>query len=150
QAVQLSLSDTDGFNPGAFVGFDNYRRFFADPLSTTNLVRTLIFTAASLLLTVPLSVGLALLLNQRFPGRTVVRAVLITPWVVSQLLAALMWRWVVSPDIGPLGYLLSSMAGVRTDLFGGEIGAMVGIVLANVWRTFPYGMIIVLAALQTV
>lgn len=150
QAVQLSLSRSEGFEPGAFVGLENYSRFFTDPLSMTNLAKTAIFAGASLALTVPLSVGLALLLNRKFPGRTLVRTLLIMPWIISQLLAALMWRWVSSSDIGPLGYVLATVTGARVDLFGGETSAMVGIVLANVWRTFPYGMIIVLAALQTI
>lgn len=150
QAVQLSLSRSVGFQAGEFVGLGNYDQFFADPLTITNLWTTAVFAVASLILTLPLSVGLALLLNQKFPGRAVVRTLLIMPWIISQLLAALMWRWVASADIGPLGYLLATMTGQRVDMFGGTTSAMVGIILANVWRTFPYAMIIVLAALQTI
>lgn len=150
QAVQLSLSQSVGFQPGVFVGLENYERFFSDPLTATNLWTTAVFAVASLVLTLPLSIGLALLLNQKFPGRALVRTLLIMPWIISQLLAALMWRWVASADIGPLGYLLATLTGERVDMFGGTTSAMVGIILANVWRTFPYAMIIVLAALQTI
>lgn len=150
QALRLSVSQTAGFQIGTFVGLENYVEFFRDPLSRTNLINTAVFTIASMVLTMPLAVGLAVLLNREFPGRTIVRTLLILPWIVSQLLAALMWRWVASPDIGPVGYALTTLADTRVDLFGGTASAMVGIVLANVWRTFPYGFILVLAALQTV
>jgi multiple sugar transport system permease protein len=150
QALRLSMSEAVGFEFGSFIGLENYARFFSDPLSRTNLVNTAVFTVASMALTMPLAVGLAVLLNREFPGRTLVRTLLIMPWIISQLLAALMWRWVASPDIGPVGYALTTLAGTRVELFGGTTSAMVGIVLANVWRTFPYALILVLAALQTV
>jgi ABC-type sugar transport system permease subunit len=97
-----------------------------------------------------MALGLALLLNRPFPGRTFFRTMLILPWVVSQLLTALLWRWLDSPLLGPLAYVLGVLTDSRVDILGDPSTAMGGVIVANVWRTFPYAMILILAALQTI
>src|SRR5262249_19624767 len=75
---------------------------------------------------------------------------LILPWVVSQVLAALLWRWLDSPLIGPIAYLVGRLTDSRVDILGDPATAMGGVIVANVWRTFPFPMVLTLAALQTV
>lgn len=150
QALQLSLHDTSFLTRGDFIGPDHYSHLFAEPLGRQNISNTFIFAGLSILLTFPISVGLALLLNRPFRGRAAVRTLLVLPWIVSQLLAALLWRWVLSPDIGPIAYWMSVLADARVDVFGTTGTAMLGLVLVNVWRTFPYAMILTMAALQTI
>ncbi len=150
QAISLSFRDTTYLKVGGFVGLRHFRAFFLDPLSRQNLLNSLIFTFGSLAVSLPLALGLALLLHRPFPGRGIFRTVLILPWVVSQLLTALLWRWLDSPLLGPVAYVLSELAGTRVDILGDPNTAMAGVVLANVWRTFPYAMILTLAALQTI
>ena len=151
QAIQLSMYQTFFLERGSYVGFENYSRFFtADNTSIKNITNTLIFAFGSLALTFPIAIGLALLLTRDFRGRTAVRTILILPWVVSQLLSALMWRWVLSPDVGPIGYWLTMLAGFRFDTLGQVNTAMIGMIVTNVWRTYPYAMILTLAALNTI
>lgn len=150
QAINLSFHETTYLKWGAFTGLRQYQRFFADPLSRQNLLNSFVFAFGSLALSLPLALGLALLLNRPFPGRGVFRTILILPWVVSQLLTALLWRWINSPLIGPVAYLLGFVTGTRVDILGDPQTAMAGVIAANVWRTFPYAMILLLAALQTI
>jgi multiple sugar transport system permease protein len=150
QAVSLSFRDTNYLQIGGFVGLRHYLTFLRDPLGLQNLLNSLVFTFGSLSLALPLALGLALLLNLSFPGRTVFRTILILPWVVSQLLTALLWRWIDSPLLGPVAYLLGNLLDTRVDILGDPSTAMLGVVAANVWRTFPYAMILTLAALQTI
>ncbi|MCU1440557.1 MAG: hypothetical protein JWP85_1554 [Rhodoglobus sp.] len=150
RAFELSLHATEFLNAGEFVGLDNYISFFSDPSGLAGIGRTIAFTVGSLALTMPIGVGLALLLNRRFRGRTLVRTLLILPWVVSQLLAGLMWRWSVSPDIGPFGFILSAINGERTDVLANPTTAMLTLIVVNVWRTYPYAMVLALAALQSI
>lgn len=150
QAVSLSLRETFFLEQGQFIGADHYKRFFADPSGHRNIVTTLVFAAGSIALTFPLAIGLALLLSRDFPGRAVVRTLLILPWVVSQLLGALMWQWVLSPNIGAIAYWLGKFVGGRVDILGTTNTAMAGMIVANVWRTYPYAMILTLAAIVTV
>jgi ABC-type sugar transport system permease subunit len=150
QAARLSLHETRYLEQGPAIGLAHYAAFLRDPLSRRNLVNTLTLTFATLAVVLPLALGLALLLNQPLPGRAVFRTILILPWVVSQVLAALLWRWVDSPLIGPLAYVLGQLVQGRVDLLGDPGTAMLGVVIANVWRTFPFPMVLALAALQTV
>jgi multiple sugar transport system permease protein len=150
QSVGLSFRETNYLQTGGYIGFRHYRTFFTDALSAVNLRNSFVFTFGSLSLSLPLALGLALLLNRPFPGRTFFRTMLILPWVVSQLLTALLWRWLDSPLLGPVAYLLGALLDTRVDVLGDPSTAMGGVIVANVWRTFPYAMILVLAALQTI
>jgi ABC-type sugar transport system permease subunit len=150
QSIGLSFRETSYLQTGGYIGFRHYRNFFADTLSALNLRNSFVFTFGSLSLSLPLALGLALLLNRPFPGRTFFRTMLILPWVVSQLLTALLWRWLDSPLLGPIAYLLGALLDTRVDVLGDPSTAMGGVIAANVWRTFPYAMILVLAALQTI
>ena len=150
QAINLSLHETTYLRQGRFIGFQHYQVFFEDPLSRKNLLNSFVFTFGSLALSLPLALGLALLLKRPFPGCSLFRTVLILPWVVSQLLTALLWRWLDSPAYGPVSYVLGKFAGTQMDILGDPDTAMMGLVMANVWRTFPYAMVLILAALQTV
>jgi multiple sugar transport system permease protein len=151
QAIQLSMYQTIFLERGNYIGLDNFNKFFtSDIISIKNITNTLIFAFGSLALTFPIAISLALILSRNFRGRTVIRTILILPWVVSQLLSALMWRWVLSPDIGPIGYWLTFFAGFRFDTLGQVDTAMIGMIVTNVWRTYPYAMILTLAALTTI
>ncbi len=150
EAMSLSLHETSYLKTGKFTGLAHYVRFFRDPLAWQNISNSVVFTSGSLALSLPIAVGLALLLDKPLPGRAVFRVLLILPWVVSQLLTALLWRWLDSPLVGPLAYVLSVLADRRVDILGDPSTAMLGVIAANVWRTFPYAMVLTLAALQTI
>ena len=150
QSVSLSFRETSYLKAGGYIGLRHYRSFFTDALSALNLRNSFVFTFGSLALSLPMALGLALLLNRPFPGRTFFRTMLILPWVVSQLLTALLWRWLDSPLLGPLAYVLGALTDSRVDILGDPSTAMGGVIVANVWRTFPYAMILILAALQTI
>jgi multiple sugar transport system permease protein len=150
QAIELSFHETVYLEQGTWTGLDNYQQFLGSSSGVHSIVITLVFAVASLVLTMPLALGLALLLNRPMRGRTVLRTVLIVPWVASQLLTALMWRWLLDADIGPVAYVLGLLANGPVDLLADSVGAMAAMVVANVWRTYPYAMILILAALQTV
>ena len=150
QAARLSLHETRYLDQGSFIGLAHYAAFLHDPLSRRNLLNTLTLTFASLAVALPMALGLALLLNQPLPGRAIFRTILILPWVVSQVLAGLLWRWVDSPLIGPVAYVVGQLTRSRVDVLGNPDTAMLGVVVANVWRIFPFPMVLALAALQTV
>jgi ABC-type sugar transport system permease subunit len=150
QAVSLSFRETNFLQAGRYIGLRHYQTLFADPLTRQNLLNSFVFTFGSLALSLPLALGLALLLNRPFPGRALFRTLLILPWVVSQLLTALLWRWIDSPLLGPVAHVLGQLTGTRVDILGDPSTAMTGVIVANVWRTFPYAMILTLAALQTI
>jgi ABC-type sugar transport system permease subunit len=142
-AAQLSLHETSFMKVGGFIGFANYRQIFESGESQADTVRTLVYVAVSLVITVPLGFFLAMLLNMRFPFRAGVRVIVFLPWVVSQTVAAVLWKWLLNPDYGPL-----QIPGF--DPFSRPQQALAALILVNVWISYPLAAMLFLAALQTV
>jgi len=154
--IWMSLHDWDFQLPGKpFVGLQNYKDLF-DPLSATALPfwhgmrATGIFTLASVPFLVALPLGLAVLLNRAFPGRTFFRAVYFAPYVLGVAVIGLMFRYILDTNFGILNAFLG--------LFGvGEIGwtndqpwAWIGLVGLTVWWTLGFNAVIYLAGLQDI
>ncbi len=149
-AFQRSLYATRYMALGKFVGLGNYIQFLGRGTGWHSLANSVIYTGASLAIALPLGFLLALLLHLPLPCRTLIRTVLILPWIVSQVIAALLWGWLLNADYGSAGFLISKLLGTRVDVFGSPDLAMAGVVLANVWHSYAFPMILLLAALQTI
>lgn len=147
-AVNLSLHETRFMQVGDFIGFGNFVDIFTTPEGLGQIGRSLIYVVGSLLITVPLALGLANLLNQPVRFRRVFRVMILLPWVVSQTVAALLWKWLVNPDYGPLG--LGDVAGNRLDFLADPVMAMLLLIVVNVWISYPVATILCLASLQTI
>ncbi|HEY7034664.1 MAG TPA: sugar ABC transporter permease [Thermomicrobiales bacterium] len=138
----------------AFVGLDNYRRtLFDDQVFRDALVNTLIFTVGAVALSLLLGLFYAELVNHRFPGRGIVRTMLITPFLVMPVAAALGWKnLMMDPDFGVIGWLL------RAVQPGSDPWSPVwlanyprqSIVVMLVWRWAPFMMLILLAGMQSI
>lgn len=154
--IWMSLHDWDFQLPGKpFVGLQNYQDLF-DPLSATaepfwhGMRATGIFTVASVPFLVAVPLGLAVLLNRKFPGRTFFRAVYFAPYVLGVAVIGLMFRYILDTTFG----ILNAFLGV----FGiSEIGwtteqpwAFVALVAVTVWWTAGFNAIIYLAGLQDI
>ncbi|MGA1804100.1 carbohydrate ABC transporter permease [Rhizobium sp. HT1-10] len=151
----IGLSFTDAKlvgTSGSFVGVDNYVKM----VSSTNFQRTLWTTAQFAVVSVAaemvIGVLAALLLNQRFRGRTVLRALMILPWALPTVVNATLWRLIYNPEYGALNAALTQlglMDAYRSWL--GEPGtAMIALIVADCWKNFPLVALIALAALQSV
>lgn len=150
QGINLSFHQTRYLRQGDFIGLDHYLRFFRDPSGLLSLLNSAVASLGSLFCALTIGLCLALLLNRQFRGRVILRTLLIMPWIMSPLLSALLWRFMYSPQIGPVAYLLGQLTNSRFDLLGNPDTAMLGIIIAAVWRSYPYPMILILAALQTI
>ena len=150
QAIKLSVYETNFLETGDFVGLDHFRAYLQDPSGRHNIVVTLLFTFGSMALAMPLALALAILLNKPLRGRTFFRTILILPWVISQLLTSILWALLYDPSIGPIGEILTWLAGANFAALGSGGTALPALIVASVWRSFPYGMILLLAALQAV
>ncbi|MDE2399140.1 MAG: sugar ABC transporter permease, partial [Burkholderiales bacterium] len=86
-----------------FIGLDNYRYFLTDPDFTTSVVNTLVLLGAVILITIVFGIALALLVNEPFPGRGIVRVLLISPFFVMPTANALLWKhMMMNPVYGVL------------------------------------------------
>jgi len=149
-AIDISFHETVFLNKGAFAGLKHYLTFIQSPQGIKNLANTFILVIGSLALTLPIGLGLALILNERIRFRAVFRLLLILPWVVSQVVAALVWSWLLNPQFGVVRLVTDLMGLMPIDFVGDVSTAMPTLILINTWRTFPFAMLLLLAALQTV
>jgi multiple sugar transport system permease protein len=136
----------------SFVGLANYIQAVRDPLFLQVLGQTLYFVVASLTLELGIGIGLALLLHRRFFGRNLVRGVTLLPWMLSPVVAAFSWAWLLNDAYGLVNYLLMKTGLVQApQAWLGTTGlAMNAIILVDVWREIPFVTAIILAGLQSI
>lgn len=151
--IRLSFSDAKLVGTGgAFVGLQNYIKLLGSASLHTAFFTTLKFSLWSVSAELVLGVLVALLLNQQFYGRTVLRALMILPWALPTVVNATLWRLIYNPEYGALNAALTGM-GLMTDYrswLGEPDSAMVALIVADVWKNFPLVALIALAALQAI
>lgn len=132
----------------SFIGLGNYQKLFQDPNLLPVVMRTLVFTGASVALTLTVAMLLALWID-RMTGflAFATQIVIIMPWVISAVVASLLFRWVFVNEIG-IGRYLMSLAGVHLDPLSNGTTAMILLIVVSAWRTVGYGLVLLLAGLK--
>ena len=135
-----------------FVGLDNYELILSSDVFWRVTANTMIWTLASTVLAFALGLGSALALHGDFAGRAVLRAILIIPWVISAVAASYIWKWIYHSDFGVIGAVLVGLGlASRPPNFIDSVNTVLpSLIVVNVWREFPFAMIMLMAGLQTV
>lgn len=134
------------FDISKFVGLENYRFLLQDDRFWNALQNTAYFTAVSVSAQLLLGLGIALLLNRSFRGKDWVRALILVPWVIPTVVSARMWEWIYNPEFGILNFLL----GGKINWLGTPGLALHAAIFADVWKTTPFVVILLLAGLQII
>ncbi|NHI16602.1 carbohydrate ABC transporter permease [Microbacterium excoecariae] len=147
----MSLTDWNIFGTSSFIGLDNFQRLMSDGSFRRSLLNTLYYTAMHVPLTIVVSLGLALLLNNKLRGVAFFRTAAFFPYITSIVAIALVWNLLFSPDYGPINEALrfvgiSEPPGWLTS----PEWAMPAVVIISTWRDMGYYMVLFLAGLQTV
>ena len=151
--VYLSFTDARLIGTqGQFVGIDNYQRAIAGLPFRNALLITAIFALVSVGIELVLGVLAALLLDQEFRGRTLLRAMMILPWALPTIVNATLWRLIYNPEYGALNALLTQFGILNSyrSWLGEPSSAIVSLIVADAWKNFPLVALIGLAALQAV
>jgi multiple sugar transport system permease protein len=130
----------------------NYRQLAEDPNLPQVLRQTAIYTLVSVGITTVVSFVLALVLNQRFPGRTLAKALLLLSWAAPLSVIAILWRWIFHGQLGAFNYVLSQFGLIdEYRVWLGEPStAMMAAIYVEVWSSIPFVTITLLAGLQSV
>ena len=147
----LCFNKWDGYTPMEFVALDNFKYIFTHKIFQEAVVKTLIFTACSVVITLLLALGLAGLINQKLAGIGIFRTAIFFPYVASVVAVAAVWQMLFQKDMGLINEMLRFF-GV-TDVpgwFATTKWALPGVIIVNIWKNMGYYMIIYLAALQDV
>src|SRR5436190_5350309 len=151
-AVQLSLMDKTIGAEGKFVGLQTIVGLWDSDLYRQTLRNTLVFTAGATILKLLMGFGVALLINEQFPGRKLVRAAILLPWIVPTVLSGLAWQWMFTPNFSVVNWILVHSGLMRTGLpwLTDPNLALLCVMLVNAWRAIPFFAITLLAGLQTI
>ncbi|MEO6122434.1 MAG: sugar ABC transporter permease [Ilumatobacteraceae bacterium] len=135
-----------------FLGFDNYKKLlFDDDLFHTSVKNTLHFTILTVIPTIAIALGLALLLNsKRLRGRGVFRTIYFIPVVTSLVAVSFVWRWLLEPTFGLVNTALGWIGIDGPGWLADPSWALQGVMGMTIWRDVGYYMVIFLAGLQTI
>lgn len=153
-ALYLSLTSTNLLNLKAqsFVGFDNFFRIFGDPTFLVSLRNSVMWTFGAVVFQLGLGMVGALMLNQSFRARGLIRGLVLLPWATPSILIALMWMWILDPNQGILNHLLNIIGLAPTPItwLAGQDTALPTLIFIDVWQGIPFFAIMLLAAMQAV
>ncbi len=141
-----------------FIGFENYLAWYdgawygvlADPAWWRAVYNTVWFTAVSVSLETVLGVVVALTLNRAFPGRGLMRAIVLIPWAIPTVVSARMWSWMLHDQFGVINDALLRLGAISAPIAwtADADTALWAAVMVDVWKTTPFVALLVLAALQ--
>ena len=151
--IWLAFTDTHIGRGGVFVGFENFESLWYDRVFWGAVFYTLFYTTVATVLKFGLGLWLALLLNENVPFKSLIRAIILMPWIVPTVLSAIAFWWMFDAQFSIISYVLVDVLGWRDtyiDFLGTPWHARWSLVFANVWRGIPFVAISLLAGLQTI
>ena len=149
----ISLTDRlVGFPGGEFIGLRNYRELLKDNVFWLTVMNTFIYGFVTVPFKLLLGLLLALLLNQVFPLRNVLRAALLLPWIVPTALSSLAWLMLYDAVLSPFSWVLKNWGLIEANIgfLGTRTNAIISLCIANIWRGTPFFAVAILAGLQAV
>jgi len=149
--ASLGRYSITGVYQGA-VGAENYARLLQQPALAVVLGNTAVWVAAVVVITVVISLGLAQLLNEDFPGRALVRWALIVPWAASLIMTSKLFVWIYDYYFGALNALLTSLGVLRqpVDWLGEDATVMAAMIAVGVFVSLPFTTYVLLAGLASI
>jgi multiple sugar transport system permease protein len=134
-----------------FVGLGNYTQSVVDPTFLFALARTGVFAVGTVTVGLAIGTGMAVVLNAHFPGRGVLRGLVLIPWAMSPVAVGILWAWVFNGDYGPLNALLIDLGVIRTSIhwLGSGTGAFALVAMVYVWNQAPLTCLLLLGGLQS-
>jgi multiple sugar transport system permease protein len=151
-AVWLSFFEKHSFFPEQrWLGLGNYAYLLGDPEFWESLQKGLVYAAGTTALQLVLGLAMALILHQAFRGRTLVRALVLFPYMIPTIVAVIVWRWLLNETFGLVDHLLVAWRLVAQPIaFLSAEWAMTTLIAVSVWQFTPFVVLSVLARLQTI
>jgi len=141
-----------GYKDPDFVGLRNYIELITDTRVLQAIFRSIWFSLAAMVFKLAFGLLVALLINQRFFGRGLVRGAVLLPWAMPSIAAILIWAWMYNDLFGVFNFLLieAGIIEIPVSFLGSRKWVMPALIVENVWRGFPFYAINLLAGLQAI
>jgi len=153
QSVYYSLFDWKGFGPAEdFIGLDNFKTILGDKVFLLTLRNAALLIIFSLLLQLPFSLVLAVLVGRDLPGRIFFRTVFFLPYVISEVITAIMWLFLYNPnpDRGFVNAVIVALGGEPQPWLGDTFLVLPALFIALTWKYFGFHMLLYMAGLQNI
>jgi multiple sugar transport system permease protein len=142
-------------NPQAFGTLDNFRAVLGSEVFRNQVApHTALWTIAVVGVTIVISLFVAVALNERLPGRRLMRAIVMLPWATSLVISAAVWKWILHPTQGPLNRLLEAwhlMPYGQAPAWLARPGmALAAVIAVGIWVSIPFTSVVLLAGLQSI
>ena len=150
--IWLAFTDTRIGRSGVWVGLENFESLWNDRIFWLSVTNTLFYTGVATVGKFGLGLWLALLLNNNIPFKSLIRAVVLVPWIVPTVLSAIAFWWIYDPQFSIISYVLRGAGLIEgnIDFLGTPWHARLSLIAANIWRGIPFVAISLLAGLQTI
>jgi len=151
--IWLAFTDTTIGRGGQWIGIENFEYLLEDPIFWNAVFYSVFYTAVATVGKFGLGLWLALLLNHHLPFKSILRAIILLPWIVPTVLSAIAFWWIYDPQFSIVSYLVVDKLGLRDtyfDFLGSAWPARWSLIAANIWRGIPFVAISLLAGLQTI
>jgi alpha-1,4-digalacturonate transport system permease protein len=152
-AIGLAYSFTSytGVGPAPFVGLDNYQHLLHDSDFYAALLRTLIYTGFAVPMIFVASLGVAYLLVSPYAkGKPVARAIFFVPWLISPIIAGVIWRWIFGENFGLVNFIITELGGKAVSWQSNANLSLFVVLIAATWGGTAFNMLIFTAALKNV
>jgi len=149
RGIYLSFTEYNILGEPKWIGIDNYTAIFADELFWNAMAVTLQYVVINIVFQIVIAIGLALLMHN-VAKSTIIRAALLLPFLVANVIVALLWFWMLDYQIGIVNEVISWLGLPRIAFFGSEQWAIPTIAGVNVWRHMGYTALLVFAGLQAI
>ena len=150
--IWLSLENRPVAKAGTFVGLANFIADWHDPVFWQITKNTFVYTISATILKMIGGLGLALVMNQEFRCKNLIRALLLLPFIVPTVLSTISWMWILDPAFSVINWFLIHLgiANPGPSWLGNPYWAMASLIVVNTWRGLPFYAITLLAGLQTI
>ena len=142
----LSFAKWDLLNPIEFVGFDNYKLIFSEPLFYKILINTIVFAVATSVFGVIIPLVLAAILNSKIKCAEFFKTAYFLPFITPMIVIGVVWEWIFDPNIG----LLNKVLQMNINWLYDTHWAMPALIIVTVWKLIGYNMVIFLSGFSSV
>jgi multiple sugar transport system permease protein len=151
-SLWLSLLEKHSFFPQErFVGLENYLYLWKDEEFWTSLWLGVVYSIWTIFFQIILGVAAALILNESFVGRGLIRGIVLFPYMVPTIVAVILWKWLLNDTYGVTNYWLLAFGIVRDPIsWLGADHIMLSVIVMSIWQFFPFVLLAILARLQTI
>jgi multiple sugar transport system permease protein len=150
--IWMSFTDVRIGRDGVFIGLENYQWLLDDGVFWLSVTNTLLYTIVASAVKFAIGLYLALLLNRNMPGKAMIRAAVLIPFIVPTVLSAIAFWWIYDSQFSIISWSLRKMGLIQQNInfLGDSTWARISVIVANIWRGIPFVAITLLAGLQTV